>query len=548
MTRLKMTSPFMSALLGALTLSTHAEDTQMQRGAALFQQKCQMCHQVSGQGVPPIYPPLAGSDWLAENRSRTIRVLCEGLSGPVMVKGRLFNNAMPAQIMDDRQVADVLSYVGQSWGNKLAAFTEAEVAEARRKSRYPTYEALLAATAYQPLPKAPEGWTLREVAQLPELSVRLASRGPGHPIYVLAQSGAIYQLDAASKAVSPIIRPDEYGISEQGTFVSTGFAVDTDGSLWVVTNQKLGSDKDDRMYMNSVVIWHSTELVDGRPGKLRPWFGTTYPYGGGPYNHGASQLALGPDGLLYVNSGARTDGGESGRLPKYFPGGETDLTACLWRLDPKAKEPKIEVIARGLRNAFGFAWDGRGRLFSVSNGPDAHQPEEMDFIETGRHYGFPYQFGNSPAKEGSPYPHTPKAPVGQVFTLPVANLGPAGGGQPDAPTYTFDPHSSPAGMIWCGADFPAPLRDTFLITRFGNLIDCPEDVGFDLLAAKLEQQPDGRWQARVNTVLAPLGRPLDVLHTGGGRVLILEYTRPTNHKGKLGWLPGRILELAPAGR
>ena len=531
-----------------LLLSTQADDGPMQRGAALYQQRCLLCHQVGGQGVPPIYPPLAGSDWLAENRGRTIRVLCEGLSGPITVKGRLFNNAMPAQIMDDRQVADVLSYVGLSWGNKLAAFTEAEVAQARRKSRYQTYEALLAATAYQPLPKAPEGWTLREVAQLPELSVRLASRGPGSPVYVLAQSGGIYQLDTASKAVSPIIRPDEYGISGQGEFGSTGMTVDAGGELWVVTNQRLGSDKDDSMYMNSVVIWRSSEMVDGRPGKLRPWFRTSYPYGGGPYNHGVSHLAFGPDGLLYVNSGARTDGGESGKLPKYHPGGETDITACLWRLDPKAAQPKIEVIARGLRNAYGFAWDDRGRLFSVSNGPDANQPEEMDFIEPGKHYGFPYQFGNSPATEGHPYPHTPKAPEGQAFTLPVANLGPAAGGQPAAPCHTFDPHSSPGGMIWCGADFPPLLRHSFLITRFGNLIDCPEDVGFDLLSAKLEQQPDGSWQARVSTVLAPLGRPLDVLHTGSGHLLILEYTRPTNHKGKLGWLPGRILELAPAGR
>jgi glucose/arabinose dehydrogenase len=257
-------------------------------------------------------------------------------------------------------------------------------------------------------------------------------------------------------------------------------------------------------------------------------------------------MAFGPDGMLYVNSGARTDGGEIGKPPKYYPGGEVDLTACLWRLDPKAETPKIEVIARGIRNAYGFAWDDQARLFAVSNGPDASEPEEMDFIEPGRHYGFPYQFGNKPAQAGTPYKHTPKAPEGLVFTPPVANLGPAGGGKPDAPCHTFDPHSSPAGMIWCGPDFPPLLRNSFLITRFGNLIDCPADTGFDLLSARTEQKPDGAWQTRVSTVLGPLGRPLDVLHTGAGHVLILEYTRPTNHKGKLGWLPGRILELAPA--
>jgi hypothetical protein len=55
-----------------------------------------------------------------------------------------------------------------------------------------------------------------------------------------------------------------------------------------------------------------------------------------------------------------------------------------------------------------------------------------------------------------------------------------------------------------------------------------------------------QWRAKVSTVLAPLGRPLDVVRAGPGRALILEYTRPTDFKNKLGWLPGRILELAPA--
>jgi hypothetical protein len=49
-------------------------------------------------------------------------------------------------------------------------------------------------------------------------------------------------------------------------------------------------------------------------------------------------------------------------------------------------------------------------------------------------------------------------------------------------------------------------------------------------------------------VLAPLGRPLDVIPTGDGRLLILEYTRPTNFRDQLAWLPGRVLELEPAGK
>jgi len=127
------------------------------------------------------------------------------------------------------------------------------------------------------------------------------------------------------------------------------------------------------------------------------------------------------------------------------------------------------------------------------------------------------------------------------------NLGPAGGGSARGMS-TFDPHSCPGGVIWCGDDFPPALRGSFLVTRFGNLLGppaAPQDVGFDVLAVRLEKGPDGRWTARVHTVLAPLGRPLDALGLGGGRALILEYTRPTDFIHKVGWLPGRILELAP---
>jgi glucose/arabinose dehydrogenase len=172
----------------------------------------------------------------------------------------------------------------------------------------------------------------------------------------------------------------------------------------------------------------------------------------------------------------------------------------------------------------------------------------MDFIQAGKHYGFPYQFANWPVKAGFPYPHTPAPPSGAEFTPPVVNLGPAAGGSAEKPLYTFDAHSSPAGTIWCDNQYPAPLRGGFLITRFGNLLGAPaapEDVGFDLLSAHLEKGKDGQWQARTTTVLAPLGRPVDVLPIGGSQVLILEYTRSINFKQKIGWLPGRILELAP---
>jgi hypothetical protein len=86
------------------------------------------------------------------------------------------------------------------------------------------------------------------------------------------------------------------------------------------------------------------------------------------------------------------------------------------------------------------------------------------------------------------------------------------------------------------------------VTRFGNLLGPPavaDDVGFDLLSVRVDRRDKKRVTAQVNTAVAPLARPLDVIGIGQGRALILEYTRPIDFKSKTGWLPGRILELAP---
>lgn len=228
---------------------------------------------------------------------------------------------------------------------------------------------------------------------------------------------------------------------------------------------------------------------------MEPWFQVDLPFGVGPYNHGVSNIAFGPDGALWVGSGSRTDSGEEGNAPNLAKTGETPLTAGIWRFEDNLVNSSSggppEVYARGLRNPYGFAWDADGNLFTASNGPDKHTAEELDFIEKGVHYGFPFQFADHPASEKF-YDHTPAAPDGLKFRNAIRNIGPDGG----KGSATFDPHSSPGGMIWCGENYPEPLKNRFLMTRFGNLIKLTEDTGFDVLTVKPIRQEDGSWQAR----------------------------------------------------
>jgi mono/diheme cytochrome c family protein len=119
-----------SAPAAAPAAATAAPD-----GRALYQ-RCAVCHQATGQGVPGAFPPVALSEWAtAANAALPIRVVLHGLQGPVTVKGQKFNGTMPAfgtgQPMNDADVAAVLTYVRSSWGNKASAVTADDVAKER---------------------------------------------------------------------------------------------------------------------------------------------------------------------------------------------------------------------------------------------------------------------------------------------------------------------------------------------------------------------------------------------------------------------------------
>jgi mono/diheme cytochrome c family protein len=89
-------------------------------GRRVYVNNCQVCHQGDGQGLTGQYPPVAGSEWVLEaNPDRLVRILLDGLSGPVRVRGQQYNSVMPAwrDLLDDQQIAAVLTFIRQEWEN-----------------------------------------------------------------------------------------------------------------------------------------------------------------------------------------------------------------------------------------------------------------------------------------------------------------------------------------------------------------------------------------------------------------------------------------------
>ncbi|MEC9130594.1 MAG: cytochrome c [Verrucomicrobiota bacterium] len=113
-------------------------DDPIKRGADIYRNICSPCHQASGMGAPGQFPPLAGSDWVnVEGPNRMLRIVLNGLNGPIDVNGETWNAVMPGfgdVIASDEDLAAVISYVRNSWTNEASICTPEEAAAARADS------------------------------------------------------------------------------------------------------------------------------------------------------------------------------------------------------------------------------------------------------------------------------------------------------------------------------------------------------------------------------------------------------------------------------
>lgn len=119
-------------------LATHQAETgaalkqSVERGKPLYEKYCSGCHQPTGLGLPGAFPPLAKSDYLVSDPLRGVNVLLNGLSGKITVNGVIYNNSMPNfAYLKDQEVADVLNYTLNSWGNNGGGVAAATVGSLR---------------------------------------------------------------------------------------------------------------------------------------------------------------------------------------------------------------------------------------------------------------------------------------------------------------------------------------------------------------------------------------------------------------------------------
>ncbi len=369
-------------------------------------------------------------------------------------------------------------------------------------------------------------------------------------LYVLQNNGIIQRVNFNSDSTS-VTLTTVFQTSDHHLNAPLGMIFGNDGTMYLTGN-------DSTSVLGTATIVKGVPVSPGSETRTWSMIATTVPYPyGNVYNHRVSGVVLNPTGdSLYVNSGAATDHGEVEN------GGyrESGLTAMILRLPVNGDSIVLQddrswlrsqgyVFCEGIRNEFDLTYAANGDLFGVENSGDRDDPEELNWLREGRHYGFPWrQSVDWNPQQFTPYnPHTdpllspnawgggnlyktfsndtafPKAPDSITFTDPIPSYGPDADHFRDTTTgqvedasqlgkkiYTFTPHRSSDGIVFDndsllagdlrGGAFVICLANSNLVTALG-------DTSEDLLLVNLAKDSGG-YSCHVTRLVSGFNSPL----------------------------------------
>ena len=123
-------------IVGGTTASLYQEKTKEESivaGEEIYQDFCLQCHLTTGVGVSGVFPPLKNSDYLMNNIDKSIAGIKFGLKGEIVVNDEIYDGVMAKQGLDDEEIADVMNYILNQWGNSYdAQITTQQVSEVQK--------------------------------------------------------------------------------------------------------------------------------------------------------------------------------------------------------------------------------------------------------------------------------------------------------------------------------------------------------------------------------------------------------------------------------
>lgn len=128
---------FFLIVLSSFSVQQTGLKASMARGKKIYEMYCMACHQEDGTGVPRMNPPLSKTKWVTGDKKQLITIVLKGLKGgEIEIDGDKYHNPMVAHdFLKDREIADVLTYIRNSFGNKASLVTAVEVKTVRTKAK-----------------------------------------------------------------------------------------------------------------------------------------------------------------------------------------------------------------------------------------------------------------------------------------------------------------------------------------------------------------------------------------------------------------------------
>ena len=425
--------------------------------------------------------------------------------------------------------------------------------------------------------------TIKQAGVVGHNTVRIKQDPVSGNLYVLQNNGIIQRINWSAGGSASFATV--YQTSDHGLNAPLGMIFGKDGTMYLAGNDSTGE------FGTATIV----KGVPDSPGsEQRTWsiiaLTVAYPYGN-IYNHRVNGIGLNKQGdSIYVNSGAATDHGE-------MHGGfrEVGLTSIILKLPINGQNIVLQnnrewlrsngfLFTEGIRNTFDLTYGPNGDLFGVENSDDRDDPEELNLLQQGHHYGFPWRIGgdNTP-QQYSPYnPHTdpllstsawgggnlystysndpsyPPRPDGVVFTEPIPSVGPdadkfrdtSSGAVRDAsvsglPISTFTPHRSVDGIVFDNDSLLAGnLKGGAFVISFSNsgLITALGDTSQDLLHVGLTKQ-NGQYTAHVTKLISGLNSPLGIERVGNILYIVETGLQGSNNSPKL-WVVTLPLDAA----
>ena len=117
--------------IGSQSFKQTSPQTSIKNGQAVYETYCISCHMEDGNGLPSAFPSLVKTGNLTD-KNRLVKIVLQGMRGPIMVKGEKYDAEMASIAISDQEVADVINYIRNTWGNKAPLMNVTEVALAKK--------------------------------------------------------------------------------------------------------------------------------------------------------------------------------------------------------------------------------------------------------------------------------------------------------------------------------------------------------------------------------------------------------------------------------